>query len=157
MAYLIRFSGISGSGKTSLIQQILSNLNALGISTACIKHSHHKLDLPPKDSSRLFEASSDGAIVIGENAISITLPLQSKTPQEWVDFLFPDTDIVIVEGWRKFDLPTILLNSILPKDWSRPKTIIATVGKQLKNSSIPCYETPVELSDFILKQCNHKP
>ena len=156
MAYLIRFSGISGSGKTSLIQQVLSNLQTLGVSTACIKHSHHKLDLPRKDSSRLFESSSDGTIVIGENAISITLPLQSKTPQEWVNFLFSDTDVVIVEGWRKFELPTILLSSTLPEDWFIPKRIIATVGKQLKNTSIPCYNTPTELTDFILKQLNHK-
>ena len=154
MAYLVRFSGISGSGKTSLIQQILLHFRELGISTACIKHSHHKLDLPLKDSSRLFESSSNGAIVIGENAISITLPLQSKTPQEWVNFLFADTDIVFVEGWRKFDLPTILLNSTLPADWYPPKRIIATVGKPLQNSSIPCYNSPTELADFILKRFN---
>lgn len=151
MPNLIRFAGVSGSGKTTLIQELLKEFQKRGLSTACIKHSHHDLELPKKDSTLLFTASTDGSIVVGENVVSITLPLCSKTPQQWAEFLFPETDLIIVEGWRKFDLPTILFSSDLPPNWKRPKTIIATIGKH-HFPNIPCYSDPNQLPQFILEQ-----
>ena len=149
MPILIRFAGISGSGKTTLLEELLNDINALGHSSACLKHSHHNLELPEKDSTRLFQASTDGSLVIGQNVVSITLPLNSRTPTDWANFLFPKTDIVFVEGWRTFDLDTILLNTNIPNNWRVPNTIVATMGaNQIPN--LPHFENNKDLLDYIL-------
>ena len=149
MPILIRFAGISGSGKTTLLQELVNDINALGYSTACLKHSHHDLELPEKDSTRLFQASTDGSVVVGQNVVSITLPLESRTPTDWANFLFPKTDIVFVEGWRAFDLPTILLNTNIHDDWTIPKTILATIG-QNQMRGVLHFENNKALLDYIL-------
>lgn len=151
MSRIIRIAGVSGSGKTSLIQQLLQEFQWRGIATACLKHSHHELDLPSKDSTVLFKASSQGAMVIGKNAVSVTLPLQHKTPQAWADFLFPNAQIILVEGWREFELPSILLSADLPPDWTIPKNIIATYGKH-RLLNIPNYADAKALAPFLLQQ-----
>lgn len=153
MPLLIRVAGISGSGKTTLLQELLGEFNALGHSTACLKHSHHDLELPVKDSTRLFQASTDGSVVVGQNVVSITLPLNSRTPMDWTNLLFPETDIVFVEGWRAFDLPTILLNTNITDDWTMPKTIIATIGEN-KMQGLPHLENNTEVRDYILELLN---
>ena len=150
MPQIIRIAGVSGSGKTTLIQQILAECRGRNISTACLKHSHHHLQLPEKDSTRLFQASSDGSMVIGGNAISITLPLMNKTPQEWSCFLFPETDLVLVEGWREHPLPTVLLTQNIVPEWKIPERTIASVGEKMI-FDIPSYPDAKTLIPFLFQ------
>ena len=54
------FAGYSGSGKTSLIEQVIPRLVAAGRTVSVIKHAHHRFDFdtPGKDSWRHRQAGA---------------------------------------------------------------------------------------------------
>lgn len=138
MSIFLRFAGPSNSGKTTAISTLAKHLRNSNHRLAILKHSHHDLEISKKDSEQLFLASSEGSVTIGGNKIEIHLPSQEKTPKEWSNFLFPSADIILVEGWRKHDLPTILLQrEPFPQDWLLPKNCIAVIGLAWKE--LPCF------------------
>ena len=50
---ILGFSAYSGTGKTTLLRQLIPLLKARGLRVSVIKHAHHhfELDFPGKDSS----------------------------------------------------------------------------------------------------------
>lgn len=62
---IIAISGVKNSGKTTLIEHLLPELNTLGIWTAVIKHDGHDFepDVPGTDSYRIRKAGAYGTAV----------------------------------------------------------------------------------------------
>lgn len=149
-----RFAGTSNSGKTTLIKEVCQRLEESGLAVACIKHSHHSIEYSQKDSATLFQASSQGSLFVANNAVQLTLPQQSKSPQEWSQWLFPHADIILVEGWRKHNLPTFLLCSTsIPNDWHHPHNIIGLVyDSHPEYPTQPIFQSAGDIVNFILKQ-----
>ena len=51
----------SGTGKTTLLRALLPRLRAAGLRVACVKHTHHsiEIDKPGKDSHSLRAAGDE--------------------------------------------------------------------------------------------------
>jgi len=62
---IIGFCDWSGTGKTTLLTQLLPILVAQGLKVAVIKHAHHNFDIdhPGKDSSELREAGANHTLI----------------------------------------------------------------------------------------------
>ena len=62
---MLGFSAYSGTGKTTLLRQVIPILKAKGLRIAVIKHAHHDfdLDMPGKDSYELRKAGADETII----------------------------------------------------------------------------------------------
>ena len=60
-------AGHSGMGKTTLLERLLPELRARGLSVSLIKHSHKdiEIDRPGKDSYRLREAGCHEVLLLG--------------------------------------------------------------------------------------------
>ena len=60
LPFVLGFAASSGTGKTSLLTQLLPLLKQQGLKVAVIKHSHHdvEIDQPGKDSFRLRMAGA---------------------------------------------------------------------------------------------------
>ena len=60
-------AGHSGMGKTTLLERLLPELRARGLSVSMIKHSHKdiEIDRPGKDSYRLREAGCQEVLLLG--------------------------------------------------------------------------------------------
>jgi len=93
--------GPSGIGKTSLIEQLVSELKRRGLSVAVIKHCSRgfSLDHPGKDSWRFREAGSDGVGLVSPEETAVI----HKGSAEAGDFQvasshFMNMDIVLIEG-----------------------------------------------------------
>ena len=125
---VVRFAGPSQQGKTTLIAQLLRELEPQ-YSIAVIKHSHHPLSLPAKDSTLFSQEGASFSLAIGTNAVTLTLPPVNKTPEEWIHWLFPDVDIVFIEGWREHSFPTIIVCAEKPdEEWLFPTEVVGYIG-----------------------------
>ena len=127
---LIRFSGPSGQGKTTIITEVVAALKKRQLVVAVVKHSHHDIQLPEnKDSTVFSTAGTDYSLVIGNNCATVNILDINKTPKQWLNQFFPNVDIVIIEGWRKYTFPTILVTkSPPPEDWIFPSKMIGYIG-----------------------------
>ena len=94
--------GFSNSGKTTLMEKLISALSAEGLDVCTIKHSHHQpeMDTPGKDSWRHKHAGAKGSLLVGPEQLLMVADIQKPlTPQEMADAYFPHADLVLVEGY----------------------------------------------------------
>lgn len=103
---VLGFVAFSGTGKTTLLTQLIPALRSRGVRCAVIKHSHHdfEIDTPGKDSHRLREAGADQVILASPHRTFWVQEGDGEAePQlaELVARLNPaELDLVLVEGFR---------------------------------------------------------
>jgi molybdopterin-guanine dinucleotide biosynthesis protein B len=108
MPYLVGIVGVSNSGKTTLIERLLPLLRARGLRVGTLKHDAHGFDLdrPGKDTWRHREAGAEAVLISGPGQLALMRRLEGPTdPQTLADTYMPDMDLVLVEGYKRFDLP----------------------------------------------------
>lgn len=106
---VISFVGYSNTGKTTLIEKIISMMEQQGIRTAYIKHTHHPIRFPAegKDSGRMTKAgaavsavlSSESALIVENREVDVQRLLQN----------IHDVDIILIEGYKQKDFPKIIV------------------------------------------------
>lgn len=96
--------GRKNSGKTTLVEDLVTHFTRQGLRVGTIKHTHHQheLDVPGKDSHRHREA---GAVVVGILSPRMTAVFRPHevgpdTADRYAALapLFADCDVVLVEG-----------------------------------------------------------
>ena len=136
---LLGFAAFSGTGKTTLIEQLIPLLIEHGLRIALVKHSHHdiEMDKPGKDSHRLRKAGASQVVLAGTHrSICFHEHQQAHDSQlsEQLALLNTDClDLVLVEGYRDQYFPKIELHrSVLGKPFLYPNDpdIIALVCDQ---------------------------
>ena len=65
---VLGFVAASGTGKTTLLTQLIPLLKQKGLRVGLIKHSHHdfEIDQPGKDSYRLREAGATSGMLVSQ-------------------------------------------------------------------------------------------
>ena len=120
---LFRIAGPSNSGKTTWMLQLVHRLKERGLKVATIKHSHHTLDVPNKDGHRLAALAPN--ITVGQERLLLDQPLiEPPNIFELIERFYGDMDVVLIEGWRRENLPTLLIADP-PADWFVPNGIVA--------------------------------
>jgi molybdopterin-guanine dinucleotide biosynthesis protein MobB len=110
---VLGFVAYSGTGKTTLLTQLIPALAELGIRVALIKHAHHGFDpdVPGKDSYRLRQAGAIQTLVASPRRQALVTELaEEHAPrlEELLAQLDPDrSDLVLVEGFRGESIPKI--------------------------------------------------
>lgn len=114
---MIGFSAFSGTGKTTLLKQLIPLLKGKGLRIAVIKHAHHHFDLdqPGKDSFELRKAGSDKTIICTTTRMAVITefptPQDEPTLQEIIDTIDADSfDLILVEGYKHLAFPKIELH-----------------------------------------------
>ncbi|MEH6463837.1 MAG: bifunctional molybdopterin-guanine dinucleotide biosynthesis adaptor protein MobB/molybdopterin molybdotransferase MoeA [Shewanella psychromarinicola] len=113
---VLGFCAYSGTGKTTLLKQLIPLLNQRGLRLAVIKHAHHNfdVDIPGKDSFEMRKAGARQVLVAShvrwalmtEDLVDDDPQLQHLLSQIDAD----KVDIVLVEGFKKLALPKIELH-----------------------------------------------
>jgi len=96
--------GRSETGKTTLIERLIPELNQRGYRVSTIKHraSGFDLDQPGKDSWRHAQAGSERVILSSPEQIVLLENIDHElTLAELAQFIKWDSDIVLVEGFKK--------------------------------------------------------
>lgn len=129
---MISFVAPSGTGKTTLVEQVITQLTAQGLRVAGVKHDAHRIELDTegKDSWRMRKAGAD-TLLVGANQLAwMSDSTPSPSLEQLVELFFADADVVIVEGYRSAGLPTVLVErpEVSDPTWHRPTSaILATV------------------------------
>ncbi len=114
---ILGFCAWSGTGKTTLIEQLIPLLNDAGIKVALIKHAHHNFDIdtPGKDSYRLHKAGANPVLIISNQRWALVQEADKQTDVSLTDALTAlpnnsDYDLLLVEGFKNADIPKIVLH-----------------------------------------------
>ncbi len=106
----IAFVGRHNSGKTTLIEKLITHLTNQGVNVGSVKHHGHKgfdIDYPGKDSYRHRAAGSRDVVVVSPDRIARIKELDREPECSEVVATMPGYDIVIVEGYRQSGLDTV--------------------------------------------------
>ena len=163
---LLGFCACSGTGKTTLLTQLLPLLKAKGLRIGMIKHAHHQFDIdyPGKDSYELRKAGAQEMLV----ASRTRLALIRETPEAQDEPTLPDMlkrlslaelDLVLIEGFKWGDFPKIELHRpslgqrLLHPDVSGVLAI-ATDAPLSNPPDLPQLDlnTPEAIADFVVQQ-----
>ncbi len=110
---VIGFVAYSGTGKTTLIEQLITFLTENSYKVSVIKHTHHHFDIdkPGKDSYRHREAGASEVLMVSDQRWVLMHELRQATEptiEEQLSMLSP-CDLVIVEGFKDANIPKIEL------------------------------------------------
>ena len=113
---ILGFAAFSGTGKTTLLTQIIPLLKQHGLRIGLIKHSHHnfQIDQPGKDSFRLREAGASPVMLISTHSRAIITEITPKQEPRLDDqlklFDQSELDLILVEGFKAEQFPKIELH-----------------------------------------------
>ena len=113
---LLGFAAFSGTGKTTLLTQIIPILKHQGLRIGLIKHSHHnfQIDQPGKDSFRLREAGASPVMLVSTHRraiiTDITPAQEPRLADQLKHFDQSGLDLILVEGFKAEPFPKIELH-----------------------------------------------
>ena len=151
----IAFAAYSGTGKTTLIEQIVAHLKVKGYRVAVIKQDAHRVEVDKegKDSWRFAQAGADMTIVSSSEKTAI-IEYRERTLQENLEMVH-DVDLVLVEGYKNDIFPQIgisrkAIGRGLPHAPERYAAVVT--DEEITGLTIPCFALDdVEgITEFIL-------
>lgn len=157
---LLAIAAYSGTGKTTLLKQLIPLLKQRQIRVGLIKHTHHDMDVdtPGKDSYELRKAGADQTLVASNNrwALMTETPEQPPLDLQYLASRF-DTgkvDIILVEGFKHEPISKIILYR---EDVGKPledmldEFVIAIASDRPITGNAPLLDLndPERIADFI--------
>ena len=157
---ILAFTAYSGTGKTTLIEQVVQNLKDRGLRVAVIKHDGHdfEMDHRGKDSWRYTQAGADISIIssTSKTALMEQRPLSLTQAAAMIH----DVDLILVEGYKDKPLTQIgLCRQMTGKDFTADisRYIAVVTDIAMKNLPVPCFgfDDVQGLTKFILRNMDH--
>ena len=144
MIPIVSMVGKSDSGKTTLIEKIIPELNRRGYKVATVKHDVHGFDIDRegKDSWRHKRAGAHTAIVSSPQKIAMVRDVERDLPLDELRGRFiSDVDIIITEGYKNDKHPKI---EVYRKDTheellcSKKDILVAVASDKEFDIGVPC-------------------
>lgn len=162
---MLGFVALSGTGKTTLLKQVLARLKARGLRVGVIKHTHHPgfdVDRPGKDSYELRHAGASKMLIASRQrwALMVETPqaLEDDVPLSELLARLPqdDLDLVLVEGMKHEAFAKIELHRAglgQPFFYPDDPHILAVAADTPLALPLPVLDLnqPGEVADFVLR------
>jgi molybdopterin-guanine dinucleotide biosynthesis adapter protein len=154
---VIAIIGRGNSGKTTLLINIVEELTKRKYRVATVKHTFHKLnyDQPGTDTWKHIRAGSRITILSSADMQYIIKPVTTSQGLDTIiELIDKDCDIVLVEGYKKSDVPKI---EVYRKTFS---SLLPGINNVVAVASDEPVETPIRqfslndsaaITDFIIK------
>ena len=154
---VIGFSAYSGTGKTTVMENVIRLLTERGVRVGVVKHDRHGADIdrPGKDSYRHAQAgavevalaSPEKTVWMGPGADSLEACLARME----------NVDVVLVEGFKHGDIPRIgLCRKAAGKGFTEPKDHFIALVTDDETVSAPVPRFALDdysgIADFIMKE-----
>lgn len=136
---ILGFAAPSGTGKTTLLTQLIPQLKEHNIRVGLIKHSHHnfQIDKPGKDSFRLRVAGASPVMLVSSHRRAIITefanPEEPSLDEQLSHFDQSCLDLILVEGFKSERFPKIELHRPSlshPSLYATDSSIIAIASDQ---------------------------
>ena len=163
---LIGFCAFSGTGKTTLLTQLIPLLKAQGIRLAVIKHAHHNFDVDQKgkDSYKLRHAGANQMLISSSQRWALMTELNDDQSELKLEELLDqidhkNIDLILVEGFKhetfsKIELHRPSLGHPLMCIEDSNIVAFATDQKQKLPEHVVCLNInePKEIATFIIQR-----
>lgn len=105
---IVLIVGKSNSGKTTLMEKLIRELNSRGIRVGSVKHTHDtsSFDKTGKDSWRHKNAGAVASLVVTDTKIALVKEDTRPAEEKFFHYL-DDVDLILGEGFKTFCLPKI--------------------------------------------------
>ena len=104
-------TGWKNAGKTGLMERLVAEFTARGLSISTIKHAHHAFDVdhPGKDSHRHRKAGAGQVLVTSRQRWALMTELRGAPEPTLADHLarLNPVDLVLIEGFKRDRHPKI--------------------------------------------------
>lgn len=107
---VISVVGRKNSGKTTFITRLIPELKKRGYKIGTIKHDAHEFEIDKvgKDSWKHKKSGANQVLIVSESKLALIKDVfDEKDPSFLIKKYFDDVDIVIIEGYKKYDFPKI--------------------------------------------------
>lgn len=112
---LLAIAAYSGTGKTTLLKQLIPLLKQQQIRIGLIKHTHHDMDVdtPGKDSYELRKAGASQTLVANDRRWALMTETPEQQPPDLMylasRFDSSKVDLILVEGFKHEPISKIVL------------------------------------------------
>jgi molybdopterin-guanine dinucleotide biosynthesis protein B len=104
-------TGWKNSGKTGLMERLISEFTTRGLTVSSIKHAHHSFDIdhPGRDSYRHRDAGARQVLLASRNRWALMHELRDEDEPSLGDLLkqLSPVDLVLIEGYKRDRHPKI--------------------------------------------------
>ena len=168
---LIGFAAYSGTGKTTLIKDVVMILKKSNYRVSVIKHAHHNFDIdqPGKDSYEIRKSGAENMLISSKNRWALMHENMNNNELTLIDLINLlgkiKYDLILVEGFKAESFPKIeLYRKEVSKDRGllsnsdKDVVAIATEQKTKLETSLPVLDinNPQNIVDFIINFLNIK-
>jgi molybdopterin-guanine dinucleotide biosynthesis protein MobB len=160
---VLGFAAYSGTGKTTLLKQVIARLKAANLRLGVVKHAHHAFDIdkPGKDSYELRKSGAEQVLVASKKrwALMVETPDNDEDPSlaRLISRFDPaQIDLILVEGFKHESIRKIELHRrgtkhplLYPED---PNIIAVATDEPLRQVPVPQLDlnNPHQIADFIV-------
>lgn len=144
-APILSIVGMSGSGKTTFLTDLIPELSARGYRVAVIKHHPHtglETDIPGKDTWKLARAGAVHVTLAAPDQLVHRRKLaQERSPEEIASGI-SGVDLILTEGYKKERLLKVEVNRRAhhPTLISPPEDLLAVVSDQRFDLPVPQFD-----------------
>ena len=104
-------TGWKNSGKTGLMERLITEFTKRGLTVSSIKHAHHSFDIdhPGRDSYRHRDAGAQQVLLASRNRWALMHELRDEDEPQLIDLLkkLSPVDLVLIEGYKRDRHPKI--------------------------------------------------
>lgn len=158
--------GWKNSGKTGLVERLVTEISLKGFSVSTIKHAHHTFDIDQmgKDSFRHRQAGAMEVLLSSENRWALMHELRDFSEPNLNELLskLSPVDLVLIEGFKnehclKMEAYRIENNNI-PLGQSANDIIALASNTTHPNLNLPIFDLDdtSEIANFILREVDLK-
>ncbi len=107
---IITIIGRSGSGKTTLVEKLIRHYKSEGKKVSALKSMRHdfNIDHEGKDTWRYRDAGVFSAAITNGRMMAFVSDIDTDyTPLDIAHLYFPDSDVIIIEGYKDSRSPKI--------------------------------------------------
>lgn len=159
-ARAISFVAKSGTGKTTLVEQVIAELTDRGWQVGALKHGAHNfnIDHPGKDSYRMTTAGAATTLITSPEKLALVKKHQAEPPMaELLESYFGDVNIVLVEGFKASGLPKIEVyreghsRELLSQTVLNDGELLAVATDAVLDVDVPLLDLnrPSDVADFV--------
>ena len=146
MIPVVSIVGKSDSGKTTLMEKVIPELNRRGYRVATIKHNIHGFDIDHegKDSWRHKRAGARTTVIASPRRVALIEDVEKDySIAELKNRYIKDVDVILVEGYKGNPYPKIEVNRTEMKQGllcTNDDNLIAVVSNQRLDIGVPCLD-----------------
>jgi molybdopterin-guanine dinucleotide biosynthesis protein B/molybdopterin-guanine dinucleotide biosynthesis protein len=156
----VSFVAKSGTGKTTLLEKVITELKCRGYRVGVIKHDAHRFDIdhPGKDSHRLTQAGADTMLISSPEKLAVIKKHDASPPiEELIAAYFNDVDVVLTEGFKKSGIPKIEVHrrersaTLLCRGEEHDPSLLAVASDEPLQLDVPVLDlnSPAQVADFV--------